>query len=264
MAKHKCPSCHKKFDYEQHGWKCPYCHYIISGSTESNVMRQERIDLQNKNRLKNKRKSEVKGYLKSRLLMGAVSILLIFVLLFGIAISTKTLDVIKLKNKIQDRQEITQLDADMNEIIHIGSFTIRITEAFWLDCDGLPEPKSGSYLAVRYQTGGKNKDDIMQRLSDIAWAGVHSIESDAYLLPLYTSDLVGSDEISIKLRKSGVTDSIGNSDGILIFLVTDKLKSYELCLFSGDENGYNQYSVLVNECHIVPLDIKEQAGDILS
>lgn len=264
MAKHKCPSCKKRFDYEQHGWKCPYCHYIILGSIESNVIQQERIELQNKKRLKNKRRFEFKEYLKNRMFMSMVSILLILVLLFGIGIGVKIPKVINLKNKTQDRQEITQLDANMNEIIHIGSFTIKITEAFWLDCDELPEPKSGKYLAVRYQTGGKNKDDAMQRLSDIAWTGLHSIESDSYLLPLNASDLVGSDETSMKLRKSGVADSLGNSDGILIFLVTDTPQDYELCLFSGDENGYNQYSVLVSECYTVPLEIKEQAGDILS
>lgn len=264
MAKHKCPSCKKRFDYEQYGWKCPYCHYIILGSTEANVMQQERIELQNKKRLKNRRKSEVTEYLKSRVFIGSVTILLVFVLLLGIGVGTKVPKIITLKNKTQGRQEITQLDAKMNEIIHIGSFTIKITEAFWLDCDEVPEPKSGSYLAVRYQTGGKNKDDAMQRLSDIAWTGLHSIASDVYLLPLYTSDIVGSDETSRRLLKSGVANSLGNADGILIFLVTDKRQSYELCLFSGEENGYNQYSVLVSERHTVPLEIKEQAGDILS
>ena len=39
--KQHCPSCGKKFDYEQHGWICPFCGQVILGSTEQAVHQQE-------------------------------------------------------------------------------------------------------------------------------------------------------------------------------------------------------------------------------
>ena len=35
--KQHCPSCGKKFDYEQHGWICPFCGQVILDSTEQTV-----------------------------------------------------------------------------------------------------------------------------------------------------------------------------------------------------------------------------------
>lgn len=268
MAKHKCPACKKRFDYEQNGWICPYCHYIISGSAESSVMQQEQIELQNKEYQRRKRKSaasdNIKWYLKKRLIGSGITILLLFVLLLGIGIGKKVPELIELNNKTKESQEIANLDAQMNETIHIGSFNIKITEAFTVHCDELPEPESGRYLAVRYETSGRNKEDMIQKLSDIAWAGLHSVESDAYLLPLYISDVVGSDNTAKALRNAGVTDSLDNEEGILLFLVTESQQSYELCLFSGEENGFNQYNTLVSERYNISLDIETQAGDILS
>lgn len=269
MAKHKCPACKKMFDYEQNGWLCPYCHFIISGSAESKVMEQEQIELQNKEYQRNKRKSaaseNIKQYLKKRIIGGIVTVLLLLVLLLGIGIGKKSPELIELKNKTQESREITQLDARMNENIHIESFNIKITEAFTVHCDELPEPKSGSYLAVRYETSGRNKEDMAQQLSDTAWAGLHSLESDAYLLPLYISDVVGSNKTASVLTDAGVTDLLDNEEGILLFLVTDDSRqSYELCLFSGEENGFNQYNTLVSERYNIPLKIEKQAGDILS
>ena len=39
--KQHCPSCGKKFDYEQHGWICPFCGQVILDSTEQTVHQQE-------------------------------------------------------------------------------------------------------------------------------------------------------------------------------------------------------------------------------
>ena len=39
--KQHCPSCGKKFDYEQHGWICPFCGQVILDSTEQAVHQQE-------------------------------------------------------------------------------------------------------------------------------------------------------------------------------------------------------------------------------
>lgn len=39
--KQHCPSCGKKFDYEQHGWICPFCGQVILGSTEQAAHQQE-------------------------------------------------------------------------------------------------------------------------------------------------------------------------------------------------------------------------------
>lgn len=268
MAKHKCPACKKQVDYEQNGWICPYCHFIVSGSAESNVIEQEQTEQRNREFQREKRRSDaardIKQYLKKRLIGSGITILVVFVLLLGIGMGMKVPELIELKNKTQENQEIAELDAQMNETIHIGSFNIKITEAFTVHCDELPEPKSGSYLAVRYETSGRNKEDMAQQLSDIAWAGLHSLESDAYLLPLYISDVVGSDSTAKALRSAGVIDSLDNEEGILLFLVTGEIQSYELCLFSGEENGFNQYNVLVSERYNIPLDIEAQAGDILS
>ena len=39
--KQHCPSCGKKFDYEQHGWICPFCGQVILDSAEQTVHQQE-------------------------------------------------------------------------------------------------------------------------------------------------------------------------------------------------------------------------------
>lgn len=269
MAKHKCPACKKQFDYEQNGWICPYCHFIVSGSAESNVMEQEQAEQRNREFQREKHRSDaardIKWYLKKRLIGSGITILVVFVLLLGIGIGMKVPELIELKNKTQESREITQLDARMNENIHIESFNIKITEAFTVHCDELPEPKSGSYLAVKYEIRGRNRENAAQKLSDTAWAGLHSLESDAYLLPLYISDVVGSNKTASVLTDAGVTDLLDNEEGILLFLVTDDSRqSYELCLFSGEENGFNQYNTLVSERYNIPLKIEKQAGDILS
>ena len=57
MAKHACPSCGKRFDFEKNGWICPYCGSVVLHSAEQTVYAREQ-QTQRQKQQKQKRQAE--------------------------------------------------------------------------------------------------------------------------------------------------------------------------------------------------------------
>ncbi len=258
MGKKRCPQCGKKFDFELSGWICPECGLVILGSTEEKVFQQE--ELRKKAEI-NKRNNKYgfKYYLKKRFFTMLVSVLLIFVITFGIGLSVKIPDLVRKQKDIEKDAVIKSTSAEMGELISIAPYTLEFTRAFAPDWDILPRLDSVYYLAVDYVAAGKDQESVLNNLSDAAWVCLHDIEADSYLAPQSAYQLTGSEVNQTALRQMNVTGELDKKEGTLIYMVQSLGREYELCVFAGSEaDGYGRYDISVNEQYTIPLKITEQ------
>ncbi len=259
MGKQRCPQCGNKFDFELSGWICPECGLVILGSTEKKVFQQEELRKKAETNKRNNKKYGFKYYLKKKFFTMLVSVLLIFVITLGIGISVKVPDLVSKQKNIEKDALITSASAEMGELISIAPYTLEFTQAFVPDWDILPELNSINYLAVDFVTAGKNQENVLSNLSDIAWVCLHDIEADSYLAPQSAYQLTGSDENQTALYHMNVTSELDKKEGTLIFMVQSPDREYELCIFAGSEaDGYGRYDVSINEQYTIPIKLTEQ------
>ena len=145
MKRH-CPSCGKKFDYEQHGWICPFCGQVILDSTEQTVHQQESATPPPPAKKPSRK-------LKKLSVLFTVGLLLM-VSSFGYRIG---------KNLIYLRQKQTSEPVsypvetiEMQQTISIEPYQLTIQQAYLFPQTLITAPKSGEYLAVSYTSSGKS------------------------------------------------------------------------------------------------------------
>ena len=183
--KQHCPSCGKKFDYEQHGWICPFCGQVILDSTEQAVHQQETASPP---------PPAKKPLFKLKKLPVLFTVgLLLTVSSFGYRIG---------KNLIYLRQKQTSEPVsypvetiEMQQTISIEPYQLTIQQAYLFPQTLITAPKSGEYLAVSYTSSGKSSDSSIQRIDDVAWAALKFEQTNQYITPLSLSDVTGSDTI---------------------------------------------------------------------
>ncbi|MBQ8686957.1 MAG: hypothetical protein IJ512_00250 [Ruminococcus sp.] len=286
MAKHKCPQCKKRFDYELNGWICPECGFVITAGDEESAIHQEKLELlqeqQQKAAARQARRYSSQSRHTSRpaasqqsasgmgSLIGKViyrlicSGLLILVVFLGIGIGVFIPETMRSIEKNSDMEKPSITIEEMNKPIRAGEFSIRITQAFFPEWEEIETPEHGRYLAVRYETRGENEDDFLQDPSDVAWACLFDKTASSYLMPLYTTEMTDDDEVYSMLYGKGVMYDLSRDEGILIFLVTEPVSEYELYIVTGEENGYGQTDVLAETCCSVPLTVTEEEEEAVS
>ncbi len=278
MAKHKCPQCKLRFDYEMHGWICPGCGKVITDGDEKTVRAQESLEASlNQQKKASGRPAAARSVNQPRStpsrpaaswsgssIIGKVLYrlictgLLVLVLILGLGIALMAPEMIESIRKNSDVEVPSVMAAEMNEDLCAGEYVIRITEVFVPEWEELSVPENGEYLAVRYETRGEDEEDPLGDPSDITWASLYDKTSCTYLLPLFATDLTEDDEVYSKLYDMGVSHDLSYEKGILVFLVQEPADSYDLYLVTGEENGYGMTDVLADICYTIPLTLTEE------
>jgi len=253
--KQHCPSCGKKFDYEQHGWICPFCGQVILDSTEQAAHQQESATPPPP-----AKKPSCK--LKKLSVLFTVGLLLT-VSSFGYRIG---------KNLIYLRQKQTSEPVsypvetiEMQQTISIEPYQLTIQQAYLFPQTLITAPKSGEYLAVSYTSSGKSSDSSIQRIDDVAWAALKLEQANQYITPLSLSDVTGSDTIWSELSDMGMDWELHNGTGILLFLLPEEtdLEQLNLCIFAGteseDSHRYAQNAVSVQTVYEIPLTVTDSS-----
>ena len=149
--KQHCPSCGKKFDYEQHGWICPFCGQVILDSTEQTVHQQESATPPPPAKKPSRKLKKLSVLFTVGLLLTVSS--------FGYRIG---------KNLIYLRQKQTSESVsypvetiEMQQTISIEPYQLTIQQAYLFPQTLITAPKSGEYLAVSYTSSGKSSGRIL-------------------------------------------------------------------------------------------------------
>ncbi|MGN1403098.1 MAG: FYDLN acid domain-containing protein [Ruminococcus sp.] len=262
MAKHACPSCGKRFDFEKNGWICPYCGSVVLQSMEQNVYAREQ-QAQSRKQQKQKRQAETLGEtLRRRMALAAQVILVVGVILFGGAIFQRWNTLQQLEQS--DISSMTEQTVSCGETISISPYTVQITEARW--ADQLPDfpaevqaPTGGRYLTVSftcspYAESAGERSDILP--DDAMWTCLDA--GNGYLLPQYPANLTGSDAIERKLYDLGMGYQLDPHSSMLIFLVDEEVQTDQLALriYTGDP--MEQVDMKQNNadtCYVIPLEV---------
>lgn len=258
--KQHCPSCGKKFDYEQHGWICPFCGQVILDSTEQAVHQQETAVPPPAAAPNTPKKARIS--FKKLPVLFTVGLLLT-VSSFGYRIA---------KNLIDLRQEQTSEPVsypvetiEMQQTISIESYQLTVQQAYLFPQTSIKAPEAGEYLAVSYTSSGKNPDSSIQRIDDVAWAALKLEQADQYLTTLSVSDVTGSDTVWGELSDAGIDWELHSGTGILLFLLPEEtdLEQLKLCIFAGtesqDAHRYAENAVAVQRVYEIPLTVTHTA-----
>lgn len=253
--KQHCPSCGKKFDYEQHGWICPFCGQVILGSTEQAAHQQESATPPPPAKKPSRKLKKLSVLFTVGLLLTVSS--------FGYRIG---------KNLIYLRQKQTSEPVsypvetiEMQQTISIEPYQLTIQQAYLFPQTLITAPKSGEYLAVSYTSSGKSSDSSIQRIDDVAWAALKFEQTNQYITPLSLGDVTGSDAIWSDLSDMGVDWELHNGMGILLFLLPEEtdLEQLNLCIFAGteseDAHRYAQNAVSVQTVYEIPLTVTDSS-----
>lgn len=249
--KQHCPSCGKKFDYEQHGWICPFCGQVILDSTEQAVHQQETASSPPP-----AKKPSFK--LKKLPVLFTVGLLLT-VSSFGYRIGKNLIDLRQKQTSEPVSYPVETIE--MQQTISIESYQLTVQQAYLFPQTPITAPTAGKYLAVSYTSSGKNPDDSIQRIDDVAWAAVKLEQADQYLLPLSLGDVTGSDVVWGELFDIGVDWELHSGTGILLFLLPEEtdLEQLKFCIFAGTESNdshrYAENAVVVQTVYELPLTV---------
>lgn len=273
--KHACPQCGKKFDYEKEGWICPFCGIVVLASTEQEMHQAEQLKKEQKKEsqafpdqtYRVPQRTTVRKNIRNKLVSMLFSLLLIPVILLGILIGTAFP---KLQRQMEERKQqmetgvsyVTE-QAEMKKTIAVPPYTLCIQQAYLYPTALAAPPKNGQYLAVSYSNAGKNSKSSIQRIKDVAWAALRDDTTGSYLLPLYISDISGSETVQQALREQGIDQEFRSESGILLFLLPDTadLDTLTLCVFAGTESEnnhtYGRDAVNIEQMYEIPLTVTE-------
>ncbi len=284
MAKRKCPQCRARFDYEECGWICPECGWVVTGSedpepsfegfrsvqeeqtpSDTQTLEQKRQQMQKRLQEAQKSASQTINQADVAVVKGAISKLfrwvmivslatLVFLLGIGVAIEFQEVAPYLDKEQVQ----IVHRSAEMNDLLPVNSdFTLCVTQAYEGEWDGIESPDGGRYIAVRYEVAGDSEDGTW--LSDVAWACLYDATADAYLTQLFTSDIAGEDDALMQmLYENGVGYSLNENGGVAVFLAQEELHDYELYLVCGKSDGYGFDTFVTEQTYRIPLTLTEQ------
>ncbi len=266
--KHACTQCGKKFDYEKEGWICPFCGAVVLASTEQEVYQSEQQKKEPsplKHRMPQRTAVQKNG--RKKLVGILFSFLLIPVILLGVVIGTTFPE---LHRRMQEQKQQIEIgvsyvteQAEMKKTISVAPYTLCIQQAYLYPTTLVTPPKNGQYLAVSYSSAGKNSKSSIQRIKDVAWAALRDDTTNCYLLPLYNSDISGSETVQRALWEQGIDQELQAESGILLFLLPDTadLETLTLCVFAGTESEnnhtYGRDAVNIEQMYEIPLTVTE-------
>lgn len=262
MAKHACPSCGKRFDFEKNGWICPYCGSVVLHSAEQTVYAQEQ-QTQSRKQQKQKRLAETLGEtLRRRVVLAAQVILAVGVILFGGAIFQRWNTLQQLEQS--DISSMTEQTISCGETISISPYTVQITEARW--ADQLPDfpsevqaPSGGRYLTVSFTCSfsadcTEEQRDVLP--GNVMWTCLDA--GNGYLLPQFPVNLTGSDAIERELYNLGMGYQLDTHSNMLIFLVDEEVQTDQLALriYTGvrvEDVDMSDNNAKI--CYVIPLEV---------
>lgn len=273
--KHACPQCGKKFDYEKEGWICPFCGSVVLASTEQKMYQEEQLKREQKKEsqafpnqtYRVPQRTPMLTSIRNKLLSMVLSLLLIPVILLGVSIGTafpklqRQMEV--QKQQIEAGVSYVTEQAEMKKTLPVPPYTLCIQQAYLYPTALAAPPKNGQYLAVSYSNAGKNAKSSIQRIKDVAWAALRDDTTGSYLLPLYISDISGSETVQQALREQGIDQEFQSESGILLFLLPDTtdLDTLTLCVFAGTESEnnhtYGRDAVDIEQMYEIPLTVTE-------
>lgn len=273
--KHACPQCGKKFDYEKEGWICPFCGSVVLASTEQKMYQEEQLKREQKKEsqafpnqtYRMPQRTPMLTSIRNKLLSMVLSLLLIPVILLGVSIG---ISFPKLQRQMEVQKQqieagvsyVTE-QAEMKKTLPVPPYTLCIQQAYLYPTALAAPPKNGQYLAVSYSNAGKNAKSSIQRIKDVAWAALRDDTTGSYLLPLYISDISGSETVQQALREQGIDQEFQSESGILLFLLPDTtdLDTLTLCVFAGTESEnnhtYGRDAVDIEQMYEIPLTVTE-------
>lgn len=269
--KHACPQCRKKFDYEKEGWICPFCGSVVLASTEQKMYQAEQLKKEPQSfsnpAYRVPQRTAMPTGIRNKLFSMVLSILLIPVILLGVSIGTAFP---KLQRQMEEQKQqmetgvsyVTE-QAAMKKIIAVPPYTLCIQQAYLYPTALVTPPNNGQYLAVSYSNAGKNSKSSIQRIKDVAWAALRDDTTGSYLLPLYISDISGSETVQQALREQGIDQEFRSESGILLFLLPDTadFDALTLCVFAGTESEnnhtYGRDAVNIEQMYEIPLTVTE-------
>lgn len=273
--RHACPQCGKKFDYEKEGWICPFCGSVVLASTEKKMYQAEQLKKEQKQQPQSfpnqtyhiPQRTTMQKNGKKKLGRVLLVFLLIPVLLIGVSIGV-TLPELRQrlqeqKQQIEDGVSYVTEQAEMQKTISVAPYTLCIQQAYLYPTDLVTPPNQGQYLAVSYSSAGKNSKSSIQRIKDVAWAALRDETTSDYLLPLYISDISGSETVQRTLREQGIDQELQAESGILLFLLPDTadLDALTLCIFAGTESEnnhlYGRDAVNIEQMYEISLTVIE-------
>lgn len=266
MAKHVCPSCKKRFDFEKNGWICPYCGNVVLYSTEQHVYAEEQRTQQQKEqnwKQKNINRKETMGKMLRQRAKFALSVLLIVgVVQFGGAVFQQWRTLSQLEQS--SAAELAVRTVSCGESIPFSPYTVQITEARW--ADQLPDfpsevqaPTGGRYLTVSFTCSLSADSTEEQRdvlPDDVMWTCLNA--GNGYLLPQYPANLTGSDAIERELYDLGMGYQLDTHSNMLVFLVDEEVQTdqLELRIYAGVPT--EQVDMSDNNakiCDVIPLEV---------
>lgn len=269
MAKHACPSCGKRFDFEKNGWICPYCGSVILHSAEQTVYAEEqRTQQQNEQNWKQKKtrvKETIGKTLWQRAKYALLLLLIVGVIQFGNAVFQQWRTLSQLERS--GPAELAVRTVPCGETIPISPFspyTVQITEARW--ADQLPDfpvevqaPSGGRYLTVSFTCSLSADSTEEQRdvqPDDVMWTCLDA--GNGYLLPQFPVNLTGSDAIERELYDMGMGYQLDSHSSMLIFLVDEEVQIDQLALriYTGvrvEDVDMSDNNAKI--CYVIPLEV---------
>lgn len=266
MAKHACPSCGKRFDFEKNGWICPYCGSVVLHSMEQNIYAEEQREQQQKEqnrKQKNiKRTRNIGKSLWQRAKFALLILLIVCVISFGGAVFQQWRMLHQLKHF--DTPSLAVRTISCGENIPVSPYTVQIIGAQWADqLPGFPAevqaPSGGRYLTVFF-TCSFSADSTEKQVDvlpdDVMWTCLDA--GNGYLLPQYPSNLTGSDAIERKLYDLGVGYQLDTHSNMLVFLVDEKVQPDQLALHIYTGVQIERLDMKQNDakmCYEIPLEV---------
>ncbi len=293
MAKHFCPSCGKRFDYEQHSWICPKCGTVVTGTMESEQIKRE-LGESYRPKEKHKPAPTVNDYdkkhgtrkYKNRTLkytLIAVTVVLVIMLIVGIGIFAYVVNerekdmilpeasefetVYYLDEDDENSQEesvyyddIEVSEALIGEGIAMDGYTLTINDVFVPEWEELPKIDGWKYIAVSYERAAEDGYISFGFSGKKASLFLQDVTEDVVVHSLYESDLIVHDDNNDTdlYAEYGMVSDIYFESGTVLFLVKETSADYKLLINEGSSDSILEYDMEVEWIIEVPFALNGQ------
>ncbi len=284
MQKQKCPNCGESFDYEYHGWLCPFCGMTIVGDAPPEQPQQELPTTSDYERVK--KRTEPKSYVPHVVITALIcvaAVVLMYVLLFvrekpsdqgtypgTMPFTMPTIAVPSLhvssttRTQTETKTETTTTKAPVSiaeeqalpgETLVMDGYRLTVSDAV---CPAwtaeLPQLEGWHYVVVSYEKRDENGVELYAFPGQKAVPRLFDLTNHAYLKPMVQGDFPELSETEIDLYgQEGVTEDFFLARGMFLFLVKDSATQLELCIYEGDAEDFFSIRMSVKRCVTLPL-----------